>query len=379
MGADIVIIGGGVHGASLAFHLARQRAGKVVLLEKHHLASGPTAKSGTLIRPLFVVRAYIQLVLEATEMFENWEEEVGSSPGFVQNGFLRISRSLEPALLGGDLELMKGLGAPFEVLKRGDLSECAYSSKYREEEVGLFFPRGGFADPVLTTLSLARAAEGLGAEVCEGVSVTGFRVEQGRIEAVETNRGPINTRMVVNCAGAWGHRVASLAGLELPIEVHRQPTCLFDRPEELRVGAPILSDGVNRVYMREIGGRLMRSAPFGWLVDPTDPDAYDETIDREQIPLIRKALENRTPTMSRAACYGGFSAVYDMTPDGHPIIGDFPEVEGFWCNCGWSGNGFAGAPALGRHLANLILEGSSKVDLSRFRWPRPEGVQAMVY
>src|SRR5687767_2144584 len=106
MKADIVVIGGGIHGTGIAYHLARAGVGRVTLLEKKSLASGPTGKSGTLIRPFFVIPAYIQLVLEATAMLENWEAEIGGSAGFVQNGFLRIASSLEPKILGGDLELM---------------------------------------------------------------------------------------------------------------------------------------------------------------------------------------------------------------------------------------------------------------------------------
>ena len=242
MNADVVIIGGGVHGASVAFHLARAQVGDVVLIEKSHPASGPTAHSGAMIRPLFVVAAYIRLVLEATRMFENWRDEVGGDAGFVQNGFLRITRSLEPDELGGDLDLMRRLGAPFELLSSADLRERAPWAEFEESDQGVLCPKGGYADPVLTTVSLCDAAKRLGAKTLTGTSVRGIRCSGGRIEAAEMDDETIRTRVVVNCAGAWAARDATMVSIDLPIRVHRQPTSLFSGPVDYTPGRPCFSD-----------------------------------------------------------------------------------------------------------------------------------------
>ena len=114
----------------------------------------------------------------------------------------------------------------------------------------------------------------------------------------------------------------------------------------------------------------MRAARFGWTADRVDPDTYDETISREQHDNIRSLVEKRVPAMRRTPSVGGFSAIYDMTPDGHPIVGPVGDIDGFWCDCGWSGNGFASAPAVGRHIATAITGGTSEIDLSAFAWPR---------
>ena len=349
--SDIVIIGGGVHGASLAYAFACAKVGKVMLIEKGHLASGPTAQSGAMIRPSFLTSAYIQLVLEATRTFENWGDEVGGDCGFVQNGFLRITRSLEPEELGGDLDLMRRLQVPFEILESADLRHYAPQAEFDENDQAVLFPSGGYADPVLTTASLGRAAEREGATILTDTSVRDIRCVDGRIEAVETDHDTIHTRLVVNCAGAWARRVAAMVGVDLPIQAHRQPTCLYRNPQSHTPELPCFSDGVNRIYYRSVGDSMIRAGTFGVMEDPVDTaDDFDETIDIGQLRKMGSALHQRGDKLRRATFFGGFSALYDMTPDGHPIISQFPEVEGFWCNCGWSGNGFAGAPAVGRRL-----------------------------
>ncbi len=372
--ADIVIIGGGVHGASLAFHLAREKAGKIVLLEKKHMAAGPTAKSSAMIRPLFNELVYVQLVSESTKLFEQWGDYVGGSAGFVQNGFLRITDSLENDALAGDLDLAKSQGVNFKIIPNDELKNYAPNAQFGEKEIAVLFPEGGYADPYLTTLSLAAAAKRLGAEIIEGVSVTGIKVSEGRIEAIQTDAGEISTRTVINCAGAWSDRIAAYAGIQLPIEVHRIPVCLFRRPLEMNIENPVYSDGTHGVYLRKADENIFRSGLFGSEKDPVDPDTYDETLSEDQLPVFRKPLDQRFAVMRKTYFTGGFSAVYDMSPDGHPIIGKIPEVDGFWCDCGWSGNGFASSPAIGRCLATDIIGGKSDIDISYFSWPRSQEV-----
>jgi sarcosine oxidase subunit beta len=374
--ADIVIIGGGIQGASLALSLAQHRAGRIVLLERKWLAGGPTAKSGAMIRPLFADQVYVELVHASTGMFERWSDEVGGDPGFVQPGFLRVTESLDQTVIGADLGLLRRLGVPVEILTSAQMRALAPFAEFSDAEKGVFLPRGGFADPQRTTVALAEAARRLGVEIVEGVAVTGIESGQGAVQAVQTDRGRIAAGLVVNCAGAWSGRVAALAGIEIPIEAIRSPTCLFQRPVILPASGPIISDGVHRVYLRAQGAELIRAAHFGWAQDPCDPDQWDESITQGQLAAIRSSLEHRYQAMKRMVSYGGFSALYDMTPDGHPIVSRFPQLTGFWCNCGWSGNGFAPAPAAGKAIAQHILTGKSDISLAAFNWPRPVGLDA---
>jgi len=369
--ADVVVIGAGVHGASTAFHLARAGAGRVVLVDKHGVASGPTAKSGAMMRPIFTEAPYIQLVIESTEMMEHWDEIVGGDAGFVERGFLRFTEGFGAEELGGDLDLMKRLGVNFEVVDAAVLRSRVPDAAFRQEERGLWLPRAGYADPVKTTRTLARAAVRRGVTLLEGVQVTGLVVAGSRVEAVQTDRGPIATRTVVNCAGPWSARLAAAIGVTLPIETHSGGTILFQRPEGIAAGSPILSDGINQVYLREVSETVVRASHFGWTNNPVDPDTYDETLPAEKLAVLRGDLAKRFASMRRAVYAGGFSAIYDMTPDAHPIIGNIGGIGGFWCNCGWSGNGFASAAAVGGHLAARMAGKTSDVDLGMFTWPRP--------
>ena len=368
--ADIVIIGGGVHGCSLAFHLAASKAGRVVLLEKQHIASGPTAQSGAMIRALFDSSIYVDLVMASTRMFERWNDLVGGDAGFVQDGFLRITNSLAPETIGGNLELTKQAGEPYEILSRDQLAQLVPMGEFKDDEFGILFPRGGYADPYQTSVDLAQAARRHGAEVREGVAVTGIGVEHGRITAVHTGEGTIPTRLVVNCAGAWSDRVAAMAGVELPIKIVPTPTCLFRKPMSMRSGGPILSDGVNMVYLRGMGETMYRAAHFGQSNQTVNADDYDESVSASQARILRDGLDQRYDQLGRAPFMGGFTALYDVMPDGHPVVGEIEAVDGFWCDCGWSGNGFAPAPSCGRSLAQMITGGVPDIDLSYFQWPR---------
>ena len=373
--ADVVVIGAGVHGASTAFHLAKAGVGRVVVVDKHGVASGPTAKSGAMMRPIFTEAPYIQLVTESLAMMENWDELVGGDAGFVERGFLRFTRGLGEAELGGDLDLMKRLRVKFEIVDTSVLRARVPDAEFRRGERGLWLPRAGYADPVRTTRTLARAAVRLGAKLLEGCQVTGIVAAGSRIEAVQTDQGTIQTRTVVNCAGPWSARLAAGIGVTLPIETHSGGTSLFQRPEGIAAGSPILSDGVNQVYLREVSDTVLRASHFGWTKNPVDPDSYDETISVRHLASLRDDLTKRFSSMRRAIYAGGFSAIYDMTPDAHPIIGNLDGIGGFWCNCGWSGNGFASAAAVGGHLAARIAGKSTGVDLGMFSWPRPRGTK----
>ena len=372
--ADIVVIGGGVHGASLAFHLAVADVGHVVLLEKQHIASGPTAQSGAMIRALFNTRTYVDLVVASTRMFENWDEIVGGDAGFVQQGFLRITNTLDTAAIGGDLELTREAGEPFQMLTAEELSQLVPAGEFQEAEIGILFPTGGYADPFRTTVELADAARRHGAEIREGVQVTDIRVDGGCVTAVETGSGTIATPLVVNCAGSWSDRIAAMAGVQLPILIQPAPTCLFRRPDSMTTIGPILSDGVNQVYLRAMGDAVYRAAHFGLSAEIVDPDNFDDTVPAGQTRMLKEGLGNRYDALQRAPGLGGFTALYDMTPDGHPIVGPIEDVKGFWCDCGWSGNGFAPAPAGGRSLAQMIIGSDPDIDVGHFRWPRPAEV-----
>jgi len=256
------------------------------------------------------------------------------------------------------------------MLTAEELSQLVPAGEFQEAEIGILFPTGGYADPFRTTVELADAARRHGAEIREGVQVTDIRVDGGCVTAVETDSGTIATPLVVNCAGSWSDRIAAMAGVQLPILIQPAPTCLFRRPDSMTTIGPILSDGVNQVYLRAMGDAVYRAAHFGLSAEIVDPDNFDDTVPAGQTRMLKEGLGNRYDALQRAPGLGGFTALYDMTPDGHPIVGPIEDVKGFWCDCGWSGNGFAPAPAGGRSLAQMIIGSDPDIDVGHFRWPR---------
>ena len=327
-----------------------------------------------MIRALFNTRTYVDLVVASTRMFENWDAIVGGDAGFVQQGFLRITNTLDAAAIGGDLELTREAGEPFQMLTTEELSQLVPAGEFQDEEIGILFPTGGYADPFRTTVELADAARRHGAEIREGVQVTDIHVDGGCITAVETDSGTIATPLVVNCAGSWSDRIAAMAGVQLPILIQPAPTCLFRRPDSMTTIGPILSDGVNQVYLRAMGDAVYRAAHFGLSAEIVDPDNFDDTVPAGQARMLKEGLGNRYEALQRAPSRGGVTALYDMTPAGHPIVGPIEDVKGFWCDCGWSGNGFAPAPAGGRSLAQMIIGSDPDIDLGHFCWPRSADV-----
>ena len=206
--ADVVIIGGGVHGCSLAFHLSALGAGRVVLIEKKHIAAGPTAQSGAMIRALFDDRIYVDLVWASTHMFENWSELVGGNAGFVQEGFLRIANSLDVADLGGDLELSKAAGELYEILSRDEVSRLVPAGEFRDGEFGILFPKGGYADPYKAAVELADAARRHGAEACSA----------GPIRCVPSGRS-CRTGSTRSTSGRWATPAQMILGRPVDIDL----------------------------------------------------------------------------------------------------------------------------------------------------------------
>ena len=154
------------------------------------------------------------------------------------------------------------------------------------------------------------------------------------------------------------------------MEAQSAPTCLFRRPHEMVTVGPVLSDGVHQVYLRAMGDAAYRAAHFGRAEHKLDPDQYDQSVPVGQRQMLREGVAQRYEAMRRSPYLGGFTALYDMTPDGHPIVGPLEPVEGLWSDCGWSGNGFAPAPAAGRALAARILGHQPENSLEEFSWPR---------
>jgi sarcosine oxidase subunit beta len=369
--ADVVVIGGGVHGASVAYHLARGGAGRVVLLERRFLASGPTGRSTALVRRFYGIDVLTRTASAAADLFRSWDEAIGGDPGYREVGFLVLAGPADASALAANATRARGLGARVERLSAAEAGRLVPGLVTSDVAGASFEVESGYADPVATTQALARRAQDLGASVIQGTGVAAIDLVAGRVAGVRTTDGQaVAAPVVVVCAGLGAPALLLPLGLPVTIRPTRHQMCVFQRPED--VGPhPAIADGPNRTYMRPEAGRLtlhgLGSHEYDEVVDPDD---YVERADAREIERNAELVVRRLPAMTRAAATGGYAGVYDTTPDRQPVLGPVTEIPGLYLDFGWSGHGFKHAPVIGAALADAVLGRPAAFDLRGFRWAR---------
>ena len=372
--ADAVIIGGGVMGASTAFHLAVRGCTDVVLLERRSLAAEGTGHSGALVRQHYSQDVLTFIALRSVEIFERFEELTGYRGVFDQVGWIKLgTEEMKPAMVE-NLARHRELGVDVQPMSLEELKDAIPGINTDGIGAVLFEPRGGYADPVATTRGLAEAARVRGVEIVEGVTATGIRLEHGAVSAVETDRGEtISTPVVVDAAGPWGAEVASWVGVDIPLRITREQDIVLRCDDDALMPRHPVSNAVDRIYWRrERGEMLLAGDGHPKEVEDVDPDAYDTRHDGAFEEMMTRRLAHRLPEFAaRAEVVSGYASLYDVTPDWHPVLGRVTEVEGFICCTGFSGHGFKLGPYTGRLIAEEILDGeATSLDISPLRLDR---------
>ena len=365
--ADVVIIGGGVMGASTAYHLAARGCTNVVVLEARTLAAVGTGHSGAIVRQHYSQDVTTLLALRSVEMFENFEELTGRSGVFNQTGWIKLGPPDAVDAMAHNLSRHRGLGVAVEEVPLDDLPNFIPGINTAGLGAALYEPRGGYADPVGTTQGFASKARQLGAAVYEGTPATGIAVTAGRVTGVETDAGHISAPVVVNATGPWSAVVASWAGIEIPITVTREQDILLRCDDDSVMPQMAVSNGLDRIYWRPAGdGLLLAGDGYPKDIELADPDDYDTDTDDSFRDGMMERLGLRLPGFgARAEIVRGYASLYDVTPDWHPIIGNDPDVGGFVHCEGFSGHGFKLGPAVGKVVAETILDGqASTVDIA---------------
>lgn len=400
---EVVIIGGGVMGASLAFHLARRGCRDVLLLEREgFLGAGSTGRGAGGVRHQFSSPVNIELSRLSIRAVERFADEVGAPLDFRQDGYLfLLTREADWAEFRRAAALQRSLGVPVETLTAREAARLV-PGLYVDDVLGATFcAKDGIADPHGMTQGYADAARRLGARIETGVAVTGVQVEPTpppreartgapmkpeapwgglrgdpgvgaggaavgrRVTGVETSAGPVAARWVVNCAGPWAAEVGRMAGVDVPVTPIRRHI-FTTRPF---AGAPARStmvvDFATTFYFhRESGGVLMGMAR-------DEPPGYDTSVDPAfQYAVLERALE-RYPPIAEATIAKAWAGLYEVSPDAHPILGPVPGLSGFLLANGFSGHGFQHAPAVGLLLAEVILDGAARtLDIAPLAYDR---------
>lgn len=362
--ADVVVIGAGVQGASLAFHLA-SRGAAVVVVERSTVAAGATGRSSGLVRVYYDLLAESKLAWTSYGWFRDWAERVGGECGFTRTGFLWMEPGERLERVRANSASHRELGVDSSVIGADDIRRLAPSLDVGDE-VAVWEPESGYADPFMTAAGFLAAARTRGARLVPGAEVTAVPVSGGRVTGVETTRGPVSAPVVVDAAGAWAGRVAALVGLDIPVSVWRHDTGYLGVPESIARPIPVVIDNANRMYFRPEGSDMVLVGleddnQIGGSPDRATSEAAADFRDRASERIIR-----RVPGLIDGTFRTSHSGQDGLTPDQRPMLGP-AGPDGFYLDCGHSGTGFKTAPAVGLGMAELILgAAATSVDVAPF-------------
>lgn len=358
--ADVIIIGGGVIGLSIAYHLGKRKAGKIILLEKGQLGEGSTSRCVGGIRTQFSTEINILFSLESMKTFEHFEEEFEINPEFRRIGYLFLATTeLDVKIFKQNVTLQKRFGIPVEWL---DPDEIGRRNPYlRMDDVlgGTFCALDGYAGPSEVLSGFVRGAKKAGVEIYEGTEAKEIRVERGRVRSVKTKTEEIFCPVVVNAAGPYASLIGGMAGVEIPVKPLRRQvfvTAPFHLTDQI---IPLTIDFHRGWYFRQEVDGLLLSGPLD-----KEPSFNTNT---DYVAML-EASENaiyRVPALEKARIARGWAGLYEISPDNHAILGKVPGVEGFILANGFSGHGFQHSPAVGKVISELIVDGkATTIDLS---------------
>ncbi len=369
--ADVIIVGAGVQGASLAFHLAG-RGQRVIVLERSAVAAGATGRSSGFVRMHYDLASESFLAWASYPYFRDWQERVGAGDcSFVKTGFIQLVPPELSDNLRANVANQQALGVGTKLISPADVARIVPGAIVDDIEVAAWEPGSGYADPSGTAAGFLAAARKLGARVLTGCEVHRLIVAGSRITGVESSKGIFQAPAIVLVNGVWATPLARTAGLDLPVEAWRHNTAYFGLPQGHGPNFPVVIDEANGVYWRPEGQELMLVGLHGANEFGGDPDGPMAPMpDEETIDMITRVCA-RLPWMDQGTLRTAHGGQDGITPDQHPIIGP-AGPDGLWLSVAYSGTGFKTAPAIGCALTEWMLDGAPRLadltiyDLGRF-------------
>ncbi|WP_212241621.1 FAD-dependent oxidoreductase [Bradyrhizobium manausense] len=369
--AQVVIIGGGIIGASVAYHLTKMGWRDVVLLERGTVTCGTTWHAAGLVMQLRTTHTMTELCRYGARLFETLKEETEQDTGFRRTGSLPIARTQDRLI---EISRLVSLGKCFGV-EAHMLSPAEVKARYPlldESRIvgGAFIPGDGQTNPVDSTQALVKGARRGGARIVEGIRVTGFIKEGGAIRAVETSQGRISCEMAVLCAGAWSRDLGHLAGVNVPLYASEHMYVTTEADDSIPRDLPVLRDTDGYVYVKEDAGKLLvgsfephaKSLPMEKL--PRNSEFCELGEDWEQFELpMSKAIE-MIPMLERLGIRHFMNGPESFTPDNKFIIGEAPELRRFYVAAGFNSQGILSAAGVGKALSEWMVAGEPTMDLS---------------
>lgn len=358
--AQVVIIGGGVIGTSIAFHLAEAGMHDVLLLERDGLGEGSTSKAAGGVRGQFADATNIALAARSLVAFEHFARRPGQEIDLHQVGYLfLLSRHEDVAAFEQAIALQNELGVPSRLI--GVDQAVRMSPLVRGDGLlaAAFSPSDGHCAPESVVLGYARGARRHGARLVTRCAARGITLEDGRITSVDTDRGLVRTSTVVCAAGAWSAVVGKMAGVDLPVSPIRRQIVVTEPVKDLPEHLPMTIDFTTSFYFHREGPGLLIG-----MSDPDERPGFDVRPTDGWLPRLSEAIEHRAPCLSGVGIATGWAGLYEQTPDHNALIGESGELPGFFYATGFSGHGFLQGPAVGEVIRDLILGREPFVDVS---------------
>lgn len=366
--ADMTVIGGGVMGASIAYHLVKRGVKNILLLEKEdYFGQGATGRCAGGVRYQFATEINIRLSQASLPMLANLESETGQTADYRPCGYLfLLTRHQDLDVFKRNLVLQNSLGVETEWLSGDEIRQRLPMMRLDDVLGGTINAQDGLADPNSVVMAYIQAAQRLGITALTGIEVTGIQLNQSRVTQLETTKGNVSTRIVVNAAGPWAGLVAQLAGLQIPITPLRRQMFTTTPLPQIPADFPFVIDFAQSLYFHREGPGLLIG-----MSNPNEKPGLDQNIDPEWELVNFEAAIARLPLLEGAGMTSHWAGLYEVTPDAHPIFGHTP-VDGFYICGGFSGHGFMHGPIAGKLISEIILDGQatsvdvSSLDLSRF-------------
>ena len=365
--ADIVIIGGGVQGCSIAYNLAKKGQKNIVILEKDTVANGSSGRCGAGFRQQFGTEMNCTLARDSVKILEQLSDELGYDIELNQKGYLIIAYTeKEVKQFQKNVQLENSLGIPARLITPGEAKEIVPALNIKDMLAATYCPTDGNVNPLLTTFAYAEAARRLGVKLCQFTEAQKIVTKGQKIHAIITNQGSILTDTVVNAAGGYAQEVGKIAGIEIPVYAQRHQIMVTEPIEPL--WEPMLMSFSRNYYFQQL--------PHGSIVGGYG-DPENEIIGHDlgtswqfAVTMARKMI-NLIPVLSSVRVVRQWSGSYTMSPDLQPILGEHPQLKGYYMSVGFSGHGFMLAPITGRMLAAYIMEGRTllpieKLSITRF-------------
>jgi sarcosine oxidase subunit beta len=366
--ADVVVIGGGVMGASTAYHLRAAGLENVLLLEKESFfGQGATGRCAGGVRYQFATEVNVRLSIASLAMFERYKEEHGQDCDYRKCGYLfALTHPEDVETFKGNVAMQHRLGVPTEWLSGDEIRERLPYMRFDDAIAGTYYAKDGLADPNSTVMGYINHGRSLGITALTDVDVLGLETQGGRIREVRTNVGDVACPTVVNAAGPWAGLIGEMIGVEIPITPVRRQMLTTTPLPDLADDFPFVIDFHRSLYFHREGDGLLTG-----MSNPDEVPGFDQSIDEAWELIAMEAAIERMPMLAQAGRVTGWAGLYEVTPDAHPIYGH-TQVEGFYVVAGFSGHGFMHGPISGKLMAEFIVEGQaqtvdvSMLDLARF-------------